>query len=64
VIGVAALASATGAATASAAKTPVAKATRLPIGLMRLVVGKGLLQVRPRRGSARAVCVDDRGIAD
>jgi hypothetical protein len=47
--GVAALAWATGAATASAAMTLVAKAARLLIGLMRLVVAKGLLPVRPRR---------------
>jgi hypothetical protein len=42
--GVAALASAIGAAIASAVMTPVAKAARLAIGLMRLVVGNGLLR--------------------
>jgi hypothetical protein len=41
---VAALASAIGAAIASAVMTPVAKAARLAIGLMRLVVGNGLLR--------------------
>ena len=52
--GVSARAAATGAAIASAAMTPVAKAACLLIGL-RLVVDKRLLLVGPGRRSTRAV---------
>jgi hypothetical protein len=55
-----ALASATGAATARAAMTPVAKAARL---LIAFVVAKGLLLVGPRRRNSDGRA-EDRGVAD
>jgi hypothetical protein len=63
-MGVAALDSATGAAIASAAMTPAAKAARLLIGLVRLVVGKGLLLLVRAYASVAPGRVDDRGVAD